>query len=56
MSKLIIKVEGFPEMVQRVADVLDAAFPGVVAWTRSEGNESDEIEEFVIKIEGQWLV
>ncbi|RYF13315.1 MAG: hypothetical protein EOO77_15735 [Oxalobacteraceae bacterium] len=32
MHELAIKLEGYPEKVQRVADAIDAAFPDLMAW------------------------
>ena len=48
MSQLSIKLEGYPEKVQRIADALDDAFPGTVAWSLSE----DLTNGTTIKIEG----
>ena len=36
MSLLAIRLEGYPEKVQRIADAVDDAFPGMVAWDQSE--------------------
>ena len=33
MAELSIKLEGYPEKVQRVADAIDAAFPDLMVWT-----------------------
>ncbi len=49
MSELSIKLEGFPEKVQRIADALDEAFPGMVAWVQSQDDVADDV---TIKIEG----
>jgi TolB-like protein len=48
MSQLSIRLEGYPEKVQRIADALDAAFPGMVDWDLSE----NLTEGTTIKIEG----
>lgn len=44
MSDLSIKLEGFPEKVQRIADVLEEAFPGRMTWVQSQ--------DVTIKVEG----
>lgn len=49
MSELSIKLEGFPEKVQRIADALEEVFPGMVAWVQSADDDADGI---TIKIEG----
>ena len=48
MSQLSIRLEGYPEKVQRIADTLDDAFPDMLAWEPSE----DTTEGATIKIEG----
>ncbi len=48
MCELSIKLEGFPEKIQRIADAIEDAFPGLIAWT-----PSDEVAETAtIRIEG----
>jgi hypothetical protein len=48
MSDLSIRIEGLPETVQRIADALDEAFPGQIAWTQT----ADYGKEITIAIEG----
>ena len=48
MSQLSIRLEGYPEKVQRIADTLDSAFPDMLAWEPSE----DPTDGATIKIEG----
>ena len=48
MSDLSIKLEGYPENVQRIADVIDAAFPGLLVWVQS----AEPSGNITIKIEG----
>ena len=48
MSQLSIRLEGYPEKVQLIADALDDAFPGMVAWDVSE----DLTDGITVKIEG----
>ncbi len=48
MSELSIQLEGFPEKVQRIADALEEAFPGMVVWVQSEGVPDGN----AVKIEG----
>ncbi len=48
MSELSIRLEGFPEEVLRIADVLEEAFPGLLAWVQSR----DVPVDATIKIEG----
>ncbi len=48
MSGLSIKLEGFPEKVQRVADVLEEAFPGIFVWVQSQ----ELTDGIMIKIDG----
>ena len=48
MSQLSIRLEGYPEKVQRIADTLDSAFPDMLAWEPSE----DPADGATIKIEG----
>ena len=51
MPELSIKLEGYPEKVQRVADAIDAAFPDLMAWI-SCPEDTDGVS---IKIEGYEL-
>ena len=51
MPDLSIKLEGYPEKVQRVADAIDAAFPDLMAWI-SCPEDTDGIS---IRIEGYEL-
>jgi len=51
MPELAIKLEGYPEKVQRVADAIDAAFPDLMAWI-SCPEDTDGIS---IRIEGYEL-
>ena len=51
MSELSIKLEGYPEKVQRVADAIDAAFPDLMAWVSC----SEDTDSISIKIEGYEL-
>lgn len=48
MHELVIKIEGFPETVQHIADVIDDAFPGKFVWTQAE----DYSGIVIIRIEG----
>ena len=48
MSDLSIKLEDYPENVQQIADVIDAAFPGLLVWVQS----AEPIVGITIKIEG----
>jgi len=48
MSDLSIKLEGYPEKVQRIADVLEKSFPGMLIWVLSE----DTTDGIRIAIEG----
>ena len=48
MCGLSIKLEGFPEQVQRIADVLDEAFPGMMVWVQAD----DDTDGIAVKIEG----
>ena len=48
MHELVIKLEGFPETVQHIADVIDDAFPGKFAWIQAV----DYAEILTIKVEG----
>lgn len=48
MSDLSIKLQGYPENVQRIADVIDAAFPGLLVWVQS----AEPAGNITIKIEG----
>ena len=48
MSGVSIKLEGFPEDIQRIADVLEEAFPGMMTWVLSE----DFADNGTIRIEG----
>ena len=48
MSELSIKLEGFPEKVQRIADALENTFPGMFEWVLSPDAKCD----VTIQIEG----
>lgn len=48
MSELCIKVEGYPEKAQRIADAIDEALPGMLAWALSQ----DSTDDVVTKLEG----
>jgi len=48
MSELSIKLEGFPEKVQRIADVLEEAFPDMFIWVQSQ----ELTDGISIKIDG----
>ena len=48
MSEFSVKLHGYPEKVQLIADALEEAFPGTFAWTQSE----DEADGIAIKIDG----
>ena len=42
------KLEGFPEDIQRIADVLEDAFPGMMNW----GQSQDVTDDIMIKVDG----
>ncbi len=48
MSKLSIKLEGYPEKVQRIADALEDTFPGLICWVQT----FDRCKDVTIAIEG----
>jgi len=48
MSGLCIKLEGYPEEVQRVADALEKSFPGMLVWVLSD----DTTDGIRIAVEG----
>lgn len=47
MHELVIKLEGFPETVQHIADVIDDAFPSRIAWIQAA-----DAGTLTIKVEG----
>ncbi len=48
MSELSIRLEGFPEKVQRVADAIEDSFPGLISWVQG----FDATGDLTIIIEG----
>jgi hypothetical protein len=48
MSELYIKLEGYPEKVQRAADAIEAAFPELISWIQARGAS----QEITIAIKG----
>ena len=48
LSNLSIKLEGYPEKVQQIANVIDEALPGLIVWAQA----ADYGGVFTIKIEG----
>ena len=51
MPELSIKLEGYPEKVQRIADTIDAAFPDLLAWILCP----EDTDGISIKIQGYEL-
>ncbi len=47
MPNLRVTLEGYPEKVQRIADVIEVSFPSVLAWV-----QADCRSDIAIKIEG----
>ena len=47
-SKIHVVLEGLPERVQEIADVLDRAFPAVMNWRRSAEHGRDH----TVRLEG----
>jgi hypothetical protein len=48
MSELSIKIEGYPERVQRIADAIENIYPDMLVWVMSD----EETGATTVKIEG----
>ncbi len=48
MYELVIKLEGLPESVQHIADIIDDALPDRFVWVQS----GDDVSIATIKIKG----
>lgn len=48
MYESVIKLEGLPENVQHIADIIDSALPGKFVWVQS----GDDVSVVTIRIEG----
>lgn len=48
MYESVIKLEGLPENVQHIADIIDDALPGKFVWVQS----GEDASVVTIKIEG----
>lgn len=48
MYESVIKLEGLPENVQHIADIIDEALPGKFVWVQS----GDNLSIITIRIEG----